>query len=174
MLAYANLQRKNVTLLDDDASAQSGCITRVNFQISAPPPGCGPPGCPQPPGGPGVFNPPPRGGGPPGGGVLQERVNGLEPSTFSLEGYQHRMEVSHEQEPTDGSANACANACTDDTYSSKSEAAENAMHHAHMSAGVRPDLQRVIDAWPALPPAVRHGLLTIIDAVGGEPDEARR
>ena len=103
-----------------------------------------------------------------------KRAKGLEPSTFSLEGYQHRMEVSHEQQPTDGSANACANACTDDTYSSKSEAAENATHHAHMSAGVRPDLQRVIDAWPELPTAVRQGLLTIIDAIGGRPVEAPR
>ena len=84
------------------------------------------------------------------------------------------MEVPHEQQPTGGSANAC----TDETYSSKSEAAENATHnpthHAHMSAGVPPDLQHVIDAWPALPTAVRHGLLTIINAVGGDPNEAPR
>jgi len=43
-----------------------------------------------------------------------------------------------------------------------------------MPASVPPDLQRVIDAWPALPVAVRDGLLTIIDAIGGHPDEVRR
>ena len=81
------------------------------------------------------------------------------------------MEVPHKKGPTGGSANACTNACTDDTYSSKSEAAGNATYHAHMSAGAPSDFQRVIDAWPALPAAVRHGLLTIIDAVGGDPGE---
>ena len=30
------------------------------------------------------------------------------------------------------------------------------------------------DAWPALPAAVRHGLLTIINAVSGDRDEAPR
>ena len=40
-------------------------------------------------------------------------------ATSSLEGYRHRMEVPHEQQPTGGSANACTNACADDTYSSK-------------------------------------------------------
>ena len=92
----------------------------------------------------------------------------------SLGSYRHRMEVPHEQQPTGGSANACTNACTDDTYSSKSEAAGNATYHAHMSAGAPPDLQPVIAACPALPAAVRHSLLTIIDAVGGHPDEASR
>jgi len=108
----------------------------------------------------------------------RKRAKGLEPSTFSLEGYQHRMEVPHEQGPTGGSANACTNACTGDTYSSKTEAAENATHNPthrlHQTAAIAPNLQRVIDVWPALPTAVRHGLLTIIDAVGGHPDEARR
>jgi len=95
----------------------------------------------------------------------KKRAKGLEPSTFSLEGYRHRMEVPHEQQPTGGSANACTNACTDDTYSSKSEAAGNATYHAHMPAGVPPDLQRVIDAWPALPTAVRQGLRRIIETI---------
>ena len=36
------------------------------------------------------------------------------------------------------------------------------------------DLQRLIEAWPVLPTAVRHSLLTIIDAVGGQPDEGPR
>ena len=103
-----------------------------------------------------------------------KRAKGIEPSTFSLEGYQHRMEVPHEQQPTDGSANACANACTDDTYSSKSEGAQKATHRLHQTAAIATDLQRVIDAWPALPAAVRQGLLTIIDAVSGEPDEASK
>ena len=48
---------------------------------------------------------------------VTKRAKGLEPSTFSLEGYQHRMEVPHEQGPTGGSANACTNACTDETKS---------------------------------------------------------
>ena len=95
----------------------------------------------------------------------KKRVKGLEPSTFSLGSYRHRMEVPHEQQPTGGSANACTNACTDDTYSSKSEAAGNATYHAHMPAGVPPDLQRVIDAWPALPTAVRQGLRRIIETI---------
>ena len=68
------------------------------------------------------------------------------------------MEVPHEQQPTGGSANACTNACTDDTYSSKSEAVENATHHAHMPAGVPPELQRVIDAWPTLPGPIKAGI----------------
>jgi hypothetical protein len=33
------------------------------------------------------------------------------------------------------------------------------------------DLQRVIGAWSALSTAVRHGLVTIIDAVGGHPQQ---
>jgi len=82
------------------------------------------------------------------------------------------MEVLHEQGPTSGSANACTTACTDDTYSSKSEGAEIAIHRAHQTTAISHDLQRVIDAWPALPAAVCHGLLTIIDAIGGDPDEA--
>ena len=114
----------------------------------------------------------------------RKRAKGLEPSTFSLEGYQHRMEVPHEQGPTGGAANACTNAYTDDPYSSKTEAAENAMHHpthhAHMLAALPPELQRVIDAWPALPSAVRQGLLGVIEAIatpclggqGGTTDSA--
>ena len=84
------------------------------------------------------------------------------------------MEVPHEQQPTGGSANACTNACTDDTCSTKSEGAEKAVHRTHQTVAIAPDLQRVIDAWPALPAAVRQGLLTIIDAIGGDLDEAPR
>ena len=54
------------------------------------------------------------------------------------------------------------------------EATHNPTHRLHQTAALPPDLQRVIDVWPALPAAVREGLLTIIDAVGGHPDEARR
>ena len=51
------------------------------------------------------------------------------------------------------------------------KATHNPTHRLHQTAGISPDLQRVIDAWPALPAAVCHGLLTIIDAVGGDPGE---
>jgi len=54
------------------------------------------------------------------------------------------------------------------------KAAQNPTHCAHQTLAISPELQRVIDAWPALPAAVRHGLLTIIDAIGGDPDEAPR
>ena len=56
------------------------------------------------------------------------------------------------------------------THISK-EATHNPTHRLHQTAAIPSDLQRVIDAWPALPAAVRHGLLTIIDAVGGDPGE---
>ena len=54
------------------------------------------------------------------------------------------------------------------------QATHNPTHRLHQTVAIPPDLQRVIEAWPALSAAVRHGLLTIIDAVGGHPDEARR
>ena len=54
------------------------------------------------------------------------------------------------------------------------KAAHNPTHCLHQTVAIPPDLQRVIEAWPALPVAVRDGLLTIIDAIGGHPDEARR
>ena len=54
------------------------------------------------------------------------------------------------------------------------EATQNPTHRLHQTVAIPPELQRVIDAWPALPTAVRHSLLTIIDAVGGQPDEAPR
>ena len=54
------------------------------------------------------------------------------------------------------------------------KATQNPTHRVHMSVGISSNLQRVIDAWPALPAAVRQGLLTIIDAVSGEPDEASK
>ena len=54
------------------------------------------------------------------------------------------------------------------------QAAHNPTHCLHLTAALPPELQRVINAWPALPAAVRHGLLTIIDAIGGDPDEAPR
>ena len=84
------------------------------------------------------------------------------------------MEVQHEQQPTGGSANSCTNTCANDTYSLKSEGAEKAVHRTHQTVAIPPDLQRVIDAWPALPTAVRHSLLAISDGVGGQPDEASR
>ena len=43
------------------------------------------------------------------------------------------------------------------TQSSK-KATHNPTHRAHQTAAISPDLQRVIDAWPALPAPVRHGL----------------
>jgi len=51
------------------------------------------------------------------------------------------------------------------------QATPNPTHRLHQTAALPPDLQRVIDPWPALPTAVRHGLLAIIDAVGGDPGE---
>jgi len=54
------------------------------------------------------------------------------------------------------------------------QATHNPTHRLHQTAAIPPDLQRVIDAWPALPEAVRHGLLEIIDAVGGDPDETSK
>ena len=54
------------------------------------------------------------------------------------------------------------------------QATHNPTHRLHQTADIAPELQRVIEAWPALPARVRHSLLAIIDAVGGDPDEARR
>ena len=54
------------------------------------------------------------------------------------------------------------------------QATHNPTHRLHQNVAIPPDLQRVIDAWPALPAAVRRGLLTIIDAVGSHLDEASR
>jgi len=43
---------------------------------------------------------------------------------------------------------------------------------AYMPAGVPTDLQRAIDAWPALPTIVRQDLLAIIDdAIARHSDE---
>ena len=50
----------------------------------------------------------------------------------------------------------------------------NPTHRLHQTADIAPELQRVINAWPALPATVRRGLLAIIDAIGGDPDEAPR
>ena len=79
------------------------------------------------------------------------------------------MEVPHEQGPTGGSANACTNACTGGTNSTKSEGAEKAVHRTHQTVAIPPDLQRVIDAWPVLPAAVRQGLLGVIEAIALPP-----
>jgi hypothetical protein len=54
------------------------------------------------------------------------------------------------------------------------EATQNPTHCLHQTEDIPPDLQRVIDAWPALPAAVRQGFLMIIDAVGVPPDEVSR
>ncbi len=32
-----------------------------------------------------------------------------------------------------------------------------------------PDLQAIIDAWPALPEAIRAGILAMVKAAGGTP-----
>ena len=47
------------------------------------------------------------------------------------------------------------------------KATQNPAQRVRQSPAITSDLQRVIGAWPALPTAVRHGLVTIIDAVGG-------
>ena len=52
------------------------------------------------------------------------------------------------------------------------QATHNPTHRLHQTEDITPELQHVIAAWPALPAAVRHSLLTIIDVVGGHPDEA--
>ena len=54
------------------------------------------------------------------------------------------------------------------------QATHNPTHRLHLTASIAPELQRVIEAWPALPARVRHGLLTIIDAVGGDLGEVHR
>ena len=45
------------------------------------------------------------------------------------------------------------------------EATHNPTHRLHQTAALPPDLQRVIDVWPALPAAVRHGLLGVIESI---------
>ncbi len=54
------------------------------------------------------------------------------------------------------------------------QATHNPTHRLHQTEDITPELQRVIDAWPALPAAVRHGLLTIINTVSGDRYEATR
>ena len=51
------------------------------------------------------------------------------------------------------------------------KATQNPAQRVRQSPAITSDLQRVIGAWPALPTAVRHGLVTIIDAVGGHPQQ---
>ena len=82
------------------------------------------------------------------------------------------MEVPHEQQPTGASANACANACTDDTYSSKSEGAEiaahNPTHRLHQTADIAPELQRVIEVWPSLPTTIQRGIMAMVEEMRKE------
>ena len=54
------------------------------------------------------------------------------------------------------------------------KATHNPTHRLHQTEDITPELQRVINAWPALPATVRRGLLAIIDAIGGDPDKAPR
>jgi hypothetical protein len=45
------------------------------------------------------------------------------------------------------------------------EATHNPTYRLHQTAAIPPDLQRVIEAWSALPTAVRQGLLGVIEAI---------
>ena len=64
---------------------------------------------------------------------------------------------------------------TEDHFKQASkQATQNPTLCLHQTEDITPELQRVIGAWPVLPTTVRHSLLTIIDAVGGHPDEASR
>ena len=47
------------------------------------------------------------------------------------------------------------------------QATHNPTHCLHQTAAISPELQRVIEAWPALPTTVRHGFLGIIETIAG-------
>jgi hypothetical protein len=44
----------------------------------------------------------------------------------------------------------------------------------HSPAGFDPDLQRVLDAWPILPPAIRAAVLALIGAAAPHATEPPR
>ena len=45
------------------------------------------------------------------------------------------------------------------------QATHNPTHRVRQPSAITSDLQPVIDAWPALPAAVRQGLLGVIEAI---------
>ncbi len=78
-------------------------------------------------------------------------MNGLEPSTFSLEGCHPGAQGVEK-----------TGACDD--------APATPAHNPDSSSGnppLAPDLRRLVEAWPTLPDPVRAGILAMVEAEAG-------
>ena len=78
----------------------------------------------------------------------KKRVNGFEPSTFSLGSCEHRMEPANKQELADAPQDACTSACTGNAESGHDD----------------PDLAAIVAAWPTLPEPVKAGIVWMVEA----------
>ncbi len=86
-----------------------------------------------------------------------KRANGLEPSTFSLEGCK----------PSSASRRKHS-----DLRNHPIVETAPALNPARKSPHIDSDLSAVIDAWPALPDALKTGILAMVTAANGDRQEA--
>ena len=77
-----------------------------------------------------------------------KRAKGLEPSTFSLEGCKHIAQGTETTGPCEGA--------------SATPSSRPSSRDANQPADA--ELQRLIDAWPTLPHAVRAGIMAMVKA----------
>ena len=87
---------------------------------------------------------------------LSKRANGLEPSTFSLEGCTPSNVSSRKH-------NELQNRSLDETAP--------ALNPERNSAHIDSDLSAVVKAWPALPNALKTGIMAIVTSASGDRQE---
>ena len=87
----------------------------------------------------------------------RKRANGLEPSTFSLEGCQPQL-----QDPD-------LTGTYEHTNRDRSDSASDSMimpKEPHLKGvGLDPELRSLIEAWATLPVSVREGILAIVKGI---------